>query len=304
MATTPLLSEKFSYTGYWWLPNNRNKSWIGTVSFSPDEGINLELMSDPSQNYKLPSFAIRPQTIHGLVNDDPCKVTLQGCYSSGRWSHSFNDDVYTRNYRANLLLKGVWRSPTKEISYRSVAVVFSSLDGWMQTSDPQKSTVPFKVEADPDQHKAIYQRRAPVDLSIPDLGMSLSFYAGLSEHIGTHLLEWRQSSSMSIMPDSPKSLDWILSQVADIRNLLAFLTGLPVETKRIVASIETTETVNGTDEFHPWYTFTSLQRYQPSIPIQKSPCLSHWMRWGIRHKKFSNCGSGSRVNSEQWSNFV
>lgn len=245
------MSEEFSFTGYWWLPDKITERWLGTVSFGPEEGINLELMSDPSQNHKLPNLGVSAQTIHGLVKDDPCKVTLLGCYSSGRWSHSPNDDVNTRNYRANLLLRGVWQNPSEEITFRSVGVVFTSLDGWMQTSDPAKSVVPFMVEAEENQHKAIYQRRPPVEIAIPDKGMRLSFYAGISEFIGTHRLEWQQSSSMTIIPDSPKSLEWLLKQVFHTRDLLAFLTGLPVELKRAVASKETSETTNSNVEFHP-----------------------------------------------------
>ena len=251
MAETPTMFDEFSYTGYWWLPENSGKRWSGTVFFRPEEGIFLELIRDPNQDHKLPSLENNEQTIHGLIIDNPCEVTLQGCQSSGSHVQFIDDGVEKRDYRAKLFLKGVWLSPSEDITYRSAGVAFSSLDGWMQTSDPEKSAVPFTVEADESHLKATYQRKPPVEIHIPDEGMKLVCDTGISESWGTHHLRWLQSSYITIVPDAPMSQDWILKKLFSTRDLLALLTGLPVELNTINASLGTSETYCDVGELPP-----------------------------------------------------
>ena len=72
----------------------------------------------------------------------------------------------------------------------------------------------------------------------PEDKSKLLFYEGIKSSAGGSKHEISMHNSIQIKPNSPKALGWFCEQIDSMRDLLAFLSGLPVESTRIRACLD------------------------------------------------------------------
>ncbi|WP_152418247.1 ApeA N-terminal domain 1-containing protein [Natrinema limicola] len=100
--------EEKEFQGYWWLPDNPDKKVGGIASFSPSDGVSLELFSilNEDSEYMGSGNVFRPDFIHGITTSGE-KITLENCIR-GNYSMSSSQGVSSTNseYQAISLLSG------------------------------------------------------------------------------------------------------------------------------------------------------------------------------------------------------
>ena len=102
MAALPTLFDEFSYTGQWWLPDDPDTKWKGTVSCRPGSGIVLKLSDDWRKSFVSPEDA---------PSDEG-------------------------SFQADYLVLSSQAHSQKETKFESIDVTYSSLNGWLWTLSP------------------------------------------------------------------------------------------------------------------------------------------------------------------------
>lgn len=246
--------KEFSYTGHWWLPDveeaeEEGKQWLGTVTYKPQAGIHFEVMTgwDPISFGRVPEYPPDEQRFIGSVLGNNYTITLlinRGIYQSPI-AHA-NSNSFLRAYRPKYLLAGFdFCSPenvSMETKIHSMVVNYTSLRGWMRLDSPisqqisqegeelanTKITLEFKLG----------RKLLEFEIPEPENESTLLFYEGIRSSAGGSKHEISMHNSIQIKPNSPQTLEWFCEQIDSLRDLLAFLSGLPVESTRIRACLE------------------------------------------------------------------
>ena len=144
-------------------------------------------------------------------------------------------------YRAEYFLSGHHFAATKDIILKSAKASFSNLRGWMWTDNP------FKSEEREDKRILSFKpslKKIDMEIEIPSKHTTKSAKLILSEIVeeqkGPNELspseyQHLRACYVYLEPSEPQSLTWFREQIDGIRDLLAFLTGMYVETKSITA---------------------------------------------------------------------
>ena len=232
--------DEFRFTGYWRRPENPANRWAGTITYKPNANVELELAAVGGGLFIEPDpklFPLRTNRILGELPVFPYKITLIDNLRTGDSS-----STYTRlskyRYWAEYLLMGHWFPTNEDVLFNSILVRYSSLRGWMWLESPfwgerdgNKTTLTFGGEG------LLHRFRI----------CSIDSTIGLHQHIGSttdeisHRLE--ADNYFRIVSDSPTSLTCFRKRIDNIRDLLTFLTGFPVETKGITGNL------SGADQF-------------------------------------------------------
>lgn len=124
------MREKFSYKGLFWLPENPDDQVSGTLSFSPEDGITLELIGFLGSNRNNAQL-FETKIINGFSTTGK-KLSLFKCYESNR-SASY-PGIETSIVQANYLFVGANFNNEDEICFNKVAVKLKNLDSWLGIS--------------------------------------------------------------------------------------------------------------------------------------------------------------------------
>ena len=222
--------EETTLSGYWGLPGHEKK-WAGTVTYKPNSGIELELITNKGE-FGYRNFQV-VEVLHGETPEFPHRITLFGRFLlGGRFSASSLPST-TINYRlrADYLLLGKWYDSPAQAVFNSVWVTYTSLRGWMWTRSP--------FMGEPKDDKIVVEFSGIDNLfefPICSIESKVSFHESIGMRESGHRLE--RHNSIRITPESPQCLKCIVRHIDSIRDLLSFLTGFPVETKVISAEID------------------------------------------------------------------
>lgn len=246
--------EEFSYTGHWSLPDEekaeekeKGRQWIGTVTYKPEEGILLEVITDwdviaPG---RVPEFPPDTKRFVGSVLGNAYSITLlenRGYYQSP--IAYANSNGFLRAYRPRYLLAGFdFCSPESvsiESTIHSMVLSYTSLRGWMRLDSPISQQISQEKDgvANTNIRLEFKLGRKLLEFEIPEIESRLLFYEGIRSSAGGSKHEISMHNSFQITPGSPKTLEWFCDQSDSIRDLLAFLSGLPVESTRIRAGLD------------------------------------------------------------------
>lgn len=260
MQTAPTLHDEFSYTGVWWLPDHKETKWPGTLSFKPENGARLDLLVD-SDSEQGPLRKYELQRMVGVVLTDNKGFSIGNTFALLNCTYNgIETQPGITNYRflVSYVLRGfIIFSQTEEIIFKSASAAFSSLGGWM----PPDTSIAYEFEQDDSDSEqnpsrtATYQKPAPIEIQLSTIQARLSFTSWLQSKMSSREIHWRQSHSVRIEPDRIRSLQWYIRQIYRIRDLLSFLTGLPVEPRTLDATvsasqIDNTETDQGIRVYH------------------------------------------------------
>ena len=226
-SPTLTMFEEFSYTGQWWLPDEPNTKWKGTVSYRPGSGIVLKLSDEWRKSFVSPEDAPSDEPIIlGEVSKSPNDASLSKVSlvknKRQRWLTEFFPVLHVMHggsFQSDYLVFGAHFHRHDEAVFESMDVTFSSLNGWLWLLR-SSSSKPQLVQ----------------EMQLREIEAKLLFYKVTkqsetdSRHIG------QPADFIRIVPNSPQQLIWFRKQIDSIRDLLSLLAGLPIETKCIRGS--------------------------------------------------------------------
>ena len=128
--------EKFTFKGYWFLPNNKDERVYGTLTFDPHEGAELELYGSFSMDIILPEH--KDQSIILGLTSDSKQVTLYNCMMthSGGAKLVIGEEsgkpsiIYSPLY----CMTGLHADSIEDLKFDSVSSEIFNLDEWLRVS--------------------------------------------------------------------------------------------------------------------------------------------------------------------------
>ena len=219
--------EEFSYTGYWWLPDDPEQKWAGTVTFSPDTGIELELMVETEHGALDTPFLIDINVFYGMLPNHPGRVSLLN-----NSLHRESEDASSRNivvngetkslvkcfFKSEYLISGKFVPSLKDVSLKALDVSFSSLKEFM----------------DPEITEDVKQVQEGTAVRFDSHVEPLAF---TTHAIKAQILLVR-GDYIGIRPASAKDLHWYLTTIESLRKLIALLSGIPMQYKNISSDLD------------------------------------------------------------------
>lgn len=124
------MQDNIYYKGLFWLPEYPENKVTGSLTYSPEEGITLELIGFLGETKNSIEF-FEPQIINGFTTNGK-KITLYKCYESNR-SRSF-PGMETSIIHSNYLFVGAHFTSENEIAFDKIAIRIKNLDEWLGIS--------------------------------------------------------------------------------------------------------------------------------------------------------------------------
>ncbi len=230
-AKTHNLYEEFSYMGYWRRPEDRKKKWAGRVSYDPESGIELELIAEEGEFASLLDPPEHEEVLLGTLPDSPYWITVLGAWRSEtdvKYPEAPTEMVRYK-FRAQYLLVGHWFRSPRTVLLNSVELTFSSLRGWMWTQPPFLRE--RNLYDDTTNGRYILSRKEFFVPSIESKIVLRDVVEEKSDHSERHQ---ERECFIRIESETPKSLECFVKLIGKTRQLLAFLTGMPIQRKSIV----------------------------------------------------------------------
>jgi hypothetical protein len=151
------LREIFSYKGLFWLPENPDDKVSGTLSFSPEDGITLELIGFLGSR-RSSAQLFETKIINGFSTNGK-KLSLFKCYESNRTASY--PGIETSIIQANYLFVGANFINEDEICFNKVAIKLKNLDSWLGISG-------FDIQYNQAEHSTniYYKLPQPIEFKI------------------------------------------------------------------------------------------------------------------------------------------
>jgi len=251
------LKEKFDCFGTWWQPNDPDDKIHGTLSYSYQNGLKLELKGIFRSNQeKAKPFAFFTHIILGLSEKGE-KITLFGCAYSGGPSGGRIIDASTilkyhfTYYHCSVAYISHHFVSEDEIKFTSLNCSLHYLDDWLDVSG-------FTVSKEVDNEKQdidINIRYSPPEkivLKIDDqFSMAINFYHTDPGFYPQSEVNIRQYPIVSLKSNSETKLSNFLSRLTQIRYFLSFAIMKPIYPYNFSGEI----------------TSENLERYECVLPI-------------------------------------
>ena len=179
--------QAIEYSGMWWLPANPQNRVAGTLTFSNEEGIALELIGALED---FGNFGMRePYALILGLSGDGKKVTLSNCAFTGV---KVGMPGFAReSYKPSFCLVGAHFNEPDEVRFGRCEVSFSYLPDWVRTSG-------FTVKKYLGEHKVEVTYSLPPELEAETSKgiISLSFTCNTSgdgiEEMNLHQSVWME----------------------------------------------------------------------------------------------------------------
>ncbi|WP_088833505.1 ApeA N-terminal domain 1-containing protein [Paenibacillus tyrfis] len=117
--------ETKEYIGVWYLPDEPDKSVVGTLTFSQNEGIKLSLMGELGNYFNKDSSEY--ETIIGIASGN--HITLKKCLRTNLKISV--PGIKTSEYTASYILEGVHIEDVQDENFKEVRVRFSNINEWI-----------------------------------------------------------------------------------------------------------------------------------------------------------------------------
>ncbi len=227
MINSPSMFDEFNCTGYWWPPGHEHLRRAGTVTFTPGSDIALELLD-------VPEFPESPKIFWGEVSSHPSMITLANCTrTASRVFSPRQSNGALLVYRAEYIIAGCWRESLDDAVLKCAQVSFSGLREWLG------SGISWSTDAEGDEWVVRYKRHLPPLHLFPvysdrDALVSFGEFVSSTHNCVEETLYLQKENFIDIFPwNSPVDIRWFVDEFCSIRDLLAFLTGMKPQVKKI-----------------------------------------------------------------------
>ncbi|WP_153300681.1 ApeA N-terminal domain 1-containing protein, partial [Halococcus hamelinensis] len=223
--------EEREYWGYWWLPENPDEKVGGIASFSPSDGVSLELFSalNDDTRYMGSGTVYRPDFIHGITTDGE-KITLKNCIR-GNYSMSSSQGIgaTSSTYQAIALLSGAHF--TEQINFDRFRVQFPLLTKWSGVTGVSYSGSVLEggeVSAG-DTFEITYEFPESITADLDDVELKLIFNADFNmSQVGGASID--EDVYFDIVPDSGQmSYDTSFNYSRMLQDFITLATGKEVQ---------------------------------------------------------------------------
>ncbi len=259
----PSLLDAVEYEGFWWLLNDPDNQVSGKLCYFPNGGIRLNLLLKSEVYYSLFENFTDPEIIQGYVLNQGSyinHITLVYCYRSGDFS-STSDGLVKIEYSAQLAIFGAHYKNLDEIIIKTLTVYYTYLEDWLRLDNLIFDTR-RQILGDEVSVETKYERKKPLEIRLDVISSTIYCCSDIEDTTATNEINWKESAYIDIRPDSSQSLIWYFEKTVHMRNLLAFLSGVPIYQIRLHALV----TENGVPNMlsiilpvnYPQYLFDSV----------------------------------------------
>lgn len=209
--------ERREYEGEWWFLEQPEKRFQGKLTFTPEEGSFLEIVSFQSKT----EFQEEPELILGASVDGK-KITLYKCFQTNKKSHwgEINSDKIT--FFCSFGFIGTHFEKADQINFKEVSMRYSYLDEWVDQSG-------FELIHEFQEFEIKYKRPEPFLLEINEnlkvqIGFEVSYPTFSHPQIEVSMV---QKAWITFYPSAPKTLDEYLKIIFNMTNFLTLSMSVP-----------------------------------------------------------------------------
>ena len=210
--------ESIEYSGLWWVPSNPENAVAGSLTFTDDDGVTLQLIGSFGELDSLESTKAHPLVL-GLSTNGK-RVTLTDCVATSK--NVSMPGVYTEVYRASFCFVGGHFQEPNELRFRRLAVRYSHLPDWVRMSG-------FSVTRKWEEHKVeiVYELPQEVKAETSKGTISLSF-SGQTKGDGIERMNIEQSVWLEVEIGEEVELQTLFRQyISALQNFLTLATTKP-----------------------------------------------------------------------------
>lgn len=204
--------KPFTHTGVWWLPGRPDESLSGTLTFSPESGITMELFGTLNIG---PDF-VNPKIIVGTADAED--ITLLDCIEIG--FRATNPPA--QRFRVRLAAMGAHIPDLDSRGFDRLSLKFSHLTEWSQMNG-------LGMEwNNPSFSRVVTYQRPPERMVNSSLG-TIRLFLSLNTNVETrHSISLTQSATLGIKGNQPLKLEeWFGRLIFPLANFLTLATGYP-----------------------------------------------------------------------------
>ncbi len=219
--------EPFETLGIWWLPENEVEQLTGTLSFSPEEGVRLELvgsfadMMEALNTVNAHKYRIFPKIFGIIQNGD--FVTLEDCTELNAglaWG-----TLRRQTFQCRFGYLGSHHISVNKPMFTEILAEYSHLLDWLRMSG-----VFEEVERNPEtglsKFTLVYQE--PQALKAHYENVEIAFGLNMSARYGARTKSYSEQSVCHIKLTEARSIDsWLQDYVGPLQDLLTLATDRP-----------------------------------------------------------------------------
>jgi len=210
--------QSIEYSGLFWLPSNPDNRVAGSLSFTDEDGITLQLIGSFGELDTFESTKAHPLVL-GLSTNGK-KITLTHCIAMSKKVSM--PGFYIEGYRGNFCFVGGHFQEPNELRFRRLAVRYSHLPDWVRMSG-------FSVTRKSEEHKVeiVYELPQEVKAETSKGIISLSF-SGQMTGDGIERMNIEQSVWLEVEIVEEVELQTLFRQyVSALQNFLTLATTKP-----------------------------------------------------------------------------
>jgi len=228
----------WEHKGEWWLPGRENEKVPGTLRHDADEGTSLDLLGalSPSQSggHRLASVtgADVPRRsgtyprIHGQVGGSA--YTLDDCFRS-QLRRSWPGEFMNEKIVVNKIYKGPWFDVDEPVQATRILVAMRHLAYWLGKTGLEQVDGSMIAGQDLDAPRRPWSTQVACELDAETVALARGTTVSFSQTLrsagdGVRELHLEQDFVLGIEVLSPTSIEDLLEQVSDIRDLVSIGT--------------------------------------------------------------------------------
>jgi hypothetical protein len=218
---------EFEYKGIWWLPDNPGEQISGTLRFSPNKGVTLDLDGAFNSRKNLEEMQNFP-IILGITVEGR-EITLTNCIGAR--------GTKTSKFYADLVFKNVHFQRIEDVRFKSISVRYSHLDDWLGISN-------FSITPDNDEIVIKCKFQKPIQFNIGDYKIFIVIETTYPIPVIVQKeVTIKQVVYITVESQDEKSFDEFLNIMRNIKNFLSLGVGEPVYPLAIKGTTESNKQV-------------------------------------------------------------
>lgn len=226
--TTYDMTESFEKKGYWWTSANPNQKAAGTLTYSPSNGLLLELIGLPGSNKEFWQILESKENInlYGTTTTEK-EISLFNCHAWG--TIHLNCSFSVQKFSCQYAVIGKLLDSFEQECFFSARITIPILSHWCP---PHLLSQEFRE----DNSTLISTKEQPETINCAHIepGITLTLKSEIKSHRDTFLIKIEQSTSLFLQYDKDASLSRILQDVHLFCHFLSFATLQNVAIEEII----------------------------------------------------------------------